>query len=118
MTGFTPPLLLAGPVVRKVTPTSVNVWVATSQACDVRLDVYGSTAFLKRDAAAQIGSVAANLVGGGSRPTVKVGDALHVAVVTGPIAGAPPDTVCSYNITLDACSPRAAMPAASGISAG
>jgi hypothetical protein len=100
MTAFTPPLLLAGPVLRKVTPTSVSVWVATSQACDVKLDVYGSTAVLKRDAAAQTGTVAANLVGGKTRSTVKVGDLLHIAVVTSAITGVPPDTVCSYNITL------------------
>ena len=91
MTGFTPPLLLAGPVLRKVTPTSVSVWVATSQACDVKLDVYGSTAVLKRDADAQIGTVAANLVGGKTRSTVKVGDLLHIAVVTAPITGVPPE---------------------------
>jgi len=37
---FSPPLLLAGPVLRKVTPSAVHVWVATSQSCNVRLDVY------------------------------------------------------------------------------
>jgi hypothetical protein len=100
MTGFSPPLLLAGPVLRKVTPTSVTVWVATSQACDVSLDVYGSAAFLKRDADAQMGTVAANLVGGKTRATVKVGDLLHIAVVTAPITGVAPDAVCSYNIRL------------------
>lgn len=100
MTEFTPPLLLGGPVLRKVTPTSMSVWVATSQACDVKLDVYGSTAVLQRAASAQTGTVAANIVGGNTRSTVKVGDLLHIAVVTAPIAGVPPDTVCSYNITL------------------
>lgn len=100
MSGFSPPLLLAGPVLRKVTPTSVSVWVATSEACDVKLDVYGSTAVLKRGAGAQIGTVAANIVGGRTRATVKVGDLLHISVVTASISGVPPDTVCSYNITL------------------
>ncbi len=93
MTEFSPALLLAGPVLRKVKPTSVSVWVATSQAYDVKLDVYGSTAVLKRDADAQTGTVAANIAGGNTRPTVKVGDLLHITVVTASITGVPPDTV-------------------------
>ena len=101
MPGFNPTLLLAGPVLRLVTPTSVSVWVATSQSCSVRLDVYGASAFLNRPAAAQTGTVSATVAGTGSRGTVRVGGALHVAVVTAPIAGVPPDTVCSYNVTLD-----------------
>ena len=101
MTGFNPTLLLAGPVLRRVTPTSVSVWVATSQSCTVRLDVYGASAFLNRQAGAQTGTVSATSVGTGSRDTVRVGGALHVAVVTATMAGVPPDTVCSYNVTLD-----------------
>ncbi len=96
-----PTLLLAGPVLRRVTPTSVSVWVATSQSCGVRLDVYGSTASLNRPAGAQAGTVSATSVGTGARDTVRVGGALHIAVVTAPIAGVPPDTICSYNVTLD-----------------
>ena len=99
---FSPVLLLAGPVLRRVTATSVNVWVATSQACLVTVDVYGSVAALNRaSSAAQTGTVAATSVGSGSRLTVQAGGALHFAVVTAPIAGVPPDTICSYNVTLD-----------------
>ena len=32
---------------------------------------------------------------------MQAGGALHFAVVTAPIAGVPPDTICSYNVTLD-----------------
>ena len=99
---FSPVLLLAGPVLRRVTASSVSVWVATSQACLVTVDVYGSIATLNRaSSVAQTGTVAATSVGTGSRPTVQAGGALHFAVVTAQIAGVPPDTVCSYNITLD-----------------
>ena len=101
MTDALSTLLLAGPVLRRVSPASISVWVATSQSCHVRLDVYGSSAFLNRPAAAQTGTVAATLVGTMSRETVRVGGALHVAVVTAPIAGVPPDSVCAYNVTLD-----------------
>jgi hypothetical protein len=99
---FKPVLLLAGPVLRRVTATSVSVWVATSQACQVTLDVFGSIATLNRaSSAAQTGTVAATGVGTGSRPTIQAGGALHFAVVTAQIAGVPPDTICSYNVTLD-----------------
>jgi Domain of unknown function (DUF4082)/Bacterial Ig-like domain len=99
---FSPVLLLAGPVLRRVTATSVSVWVATSQSCQVRLDVYGSIATLNRaSGAAQTGTVAATSVGAGSQSTVRAGGALHFAVVTAQIAGVPPDTICSYNVTLD-----------------
>jgi hypothetical protein len=101
VTDFAPTLLLAGPVLRRVTPSSVSVWVATSQSCSVQLDVYDSAASLNRPAAAQTGTVSATRVGTGTRATVRVGGALHIAVVTAPIAGVPPDTLCSYNVTLD-----------------
>jgi hypothetical protein len=98
---FSPTLLLAGPVLRRVTATSVSVWVATSQSCSVRLDVYGASASLHFSPGAQTGTVGATQVGTGSRDTIRVGGALHVAVVTAPVAGVPPDTICSYNVTLD-----------------
>src|SRR5579875_750111 len=98
---FTPPLLLAGPILRKVTPTSVSVWVATSQSCTVTLDVYSTIATLARPAGAQTGTVSAPQAGHGQRATVKLGGALHIAVVTAPVTGLAPDTICSYNVTLD-----------------
>jgi hypothetical protein len=92
-------------VLRKVTPSAVHVWVATSQACSVRLDVYGVAASVNLQAGAQAPAVAATAVGTGSRATVEVGGSLHIAVVGAPITGVPPDTVCSYNVTLDDLAP-------------
>jgi len=34
------PLLLAGPILRRVEPTLVSVWVALRDPCDVRLKVW------------------------------------------------------------------------------
>lgn len=99
--GFNPVLLLAGPVLRRVTLTSVSVWVATSQACAVTLDVYSGAAALNRASGKQTGTVATPRVGTGHRTTVEVGGALHIAVVTAPVAGVLPDSICSYNVTLD-----------------
>jgi hypothetical protein len=97
---FSPTLLLAGPILRKVTPAAVSVWVAASRPCTVFLDVYGSPATLNMGADPQVGKVDAEQVGSGTIDTVRVGRSLHVAVVTAPVAGVPPDTVCSYNVTL------------------
>jgi hypothetical protein len=103
--GFTPPLLLAGPVLRKVTPSAVYVWVATSQSCNVRLDVYAVAAAMNLQAGQHAPAVAATAAGTGSRQTVTVGGSLHVAVVKAPLPGVAPDTVCSYNVTLDVLAP-------------
>jgi hypothetical protein len=62
--------------------------------------VYGAIASLNRPSGAQTGTVSATSVGHGTRDTVRVGAALHIAVITAPITGVPPDTICSYNVTL------------------
>lgn len=87
-------------MLRKVTLSAVHVWVATSQACTIRLDVYPGIAAVNLQPSAQTPEVAATALGTGSRATVKVGESLHVAVVTAPLLGVAPDTVCSYNVTL------------------
>ncbi len=89
------PLLLAGPIVRRVEPRLVAVWVATSEARDVRLDVWQGTV-----AASTSEPPAAT----GTRATLRVGAALHVAVVTAeiqpPLAPLNPGTRYSYDVTL------------------
>src|SRR5215467_13853742 len=39
-----PPLILAGPIVRRVDPQTASVWVATSSATPVKLDVFAAGA--------------------------------------------------------------------------
>ncbi len=74
------PFLLAGPIVRRVEPRLVSVWVATSEPCSVRLRVWAGPV-TAGDASAGVfdpqGSIA-----GGDRPTLRIGDKLHIAVVT------------------------------------
>jgi hypothetical protein len=101
---FAPPLLLAGPILRKVTASSASVWVATSQSCNVQLNIYEQAAFAHLTGE-QVAAVSGTVTGTSSRATVKVGAALHVAVVTAPIGGVPPDTVCSYDIVLQVLEP-------------
>lgn len=79
------PLVLAGPIVRRVEPDLVAVWVALKEARSVRLSLWqGPTA-----AGSTGGLVAgpAPLVTGDAT-TIRVGERLHVAVVTAAPSGA------------------------------
>jgi hypothetical protein len=101
MADFTPPLLLAGPVLRQVTATSVSVWIATSQACSATLDIFTSIVTAEKSGNAQTGTIAETPLGSGQRNTVQLGVALHLAVVTAHLADASPDSLHSYNVTLE-----------------
>ena len=65
------PLILAGPMLRRVEPRSVTVWIALKEARAVTLRVYA------RDAA---GGLIERMAG--SRRTLRLGDHLHVVAVT------------------------------------
>ena len=95
------PLMLAGPVLRKVTAAAVNVWVATCQPCTVTLNVYSGQAAANLQSTQTVANVPGTVIGTGSRHTVPVGAQLHIAVVTADNVGAPPDTLCSYDVMLD-----------------
>ncbi len=66
------PLVLAGPIVRRAEPHAVSVWVALKQRCLVTLRIY------TRDAAS--GELSTVLQG--THRTVRLGDHLHLVVVT------------------------------------
>ena len=89
------PLILCGPIVRRVEPTTVSVWVALSAACTVELGVWvGPT------------SAPAGFFGNGSAahtaaaPTRRLGAKLHLALVTLELGPAPlvPGQIYAYNI--------------------
>jgi hypothetical protein len=61
------PLVLAGPVLRSVTPKSVTVWVVLKTAASVKLTI-------KDESGAALGN--------GTLPTIAVGQNLHIAAVT------------------------------------
>lgn len=73
------PLVLAGPIVRRVEPTQVSVWVALQERAEVTLDVFA--------ASPGVGSLRAS----GRRHTVELAPRLHVVLVTArpPEGGAP-----------------------------
>ena len=70
------PLIIAGPILRKTTETSVTVWLALQHSCQVELTVL---------ATANSGKSVAQVVMKGDRQTVKLGVALHVVAVTASI---------------------------------
>ena len=65
------PLILAGPILRRVEPQSVTVWLALKKPCMVTLRVYN-----KNDA----GDLVAHC--SGTRKSVRLGDYLHIIAVT------------------------------------
>jgi hypothetical protein len=81
------PLVLSGPMVRRLQPDAVSIWIAVRRPRVVRLEIYhGSGA----------------VVGRGQRQTLAVGANLYMACVTAkpdtPLAAG---TVCEYNLFFD-----------------
>jgi hypothetical protein len=90
------PLLLAGPILRRVEPTLVSVWVALRDSCNVRLKVWEG-----RAKSGQANPLAASP----STQTLRVGAKLNVVVVTVEIpatAGVSfqPDSIYSYDVEI------------------
>lgn len=94
------PLVLAGPIVRRVEPRLVSVWVALREAATVTLDLWADT----QVAAAAAGNVQSGdpTVGTGDTPTRRFGQHFHVAVatveLTAPTPPLTPGTIYSYDL--------------------
>src|SRR3954453_3035537 len=96
------PYLLAGPVVRRVEPSLVSVWVVTSAPCTVGLKVWPG------EVSAGTGTGGVFDPGGeaarGQRLTLRIGAQFHVAVVTADVLGNQPllpGARYSYNVIFD-----------------
>ncbi|HEX3249217.1 MAG TPA: hypothetical protein VHS05_07300 [Pyrinomonadaceae bacterium] len=80
------PLILAGPMVRRVEPTSVSVWLALREARNVRLHVFDPAGDFESD----------------PTPTVAIGEFLHMVVVTArPPQPLPDGAVRNYTISFE-----------------
>ena len=75
------PYILAGPIVRRVEPRQVSVWVALSEAADVELSVWEGS----KDHGANPNDRKLQ----GEASTLRVGDKLHVALVTARVGAGP-----------------------------
>ena len=83
------PLLISGPILRRVEPNSVSVFVALSHPRDVTLTIYDSNSAL-------MGNVLASETAG----TKKIGEHLHVVVVTAtPTQPLTPGHIYGYNLS-------------------
>lgn len=96
------PLLLAGPVVRRVEPGEPGlaaVWVAVRAECTVRLSVWEGFV----DVGTGEGTAAPDEapLAEETRSTRRLGTRLHTAVVTVRTERLRPDAVFSYNVTLE-----------------
>lgn len=70
------PLILAGPILRRVEPKLVSVWMAFKEPCKIKLTVYegfGTASDLSKK-----GPVAESA----EADTLRIGDQLHIFVIT------------------------------------
>jgi hypothetical protein len=84
--------VLAGPIVRRVDALSASVWIAVSESCRVTLRVWSGL---------ESAATSRTPIFEGSRTTRRVGDQLHIAVVTAP-GQYQPGTLYSYDLELNA----------------
>lgn len=95
------PLILAGPILRRVEPALVSVWVALREQCTVKLSLWEG---------GQVKSGERTPLRSGpdpAMPTVRVGNQLHLAVVTLKLPAAQaltPGRIYSYDLTCQTAS--------------
>ena len=95
------PLLLAGPILRRVDPNLVSVWLALSEPAKVSLVVYEGIATAAN---------ATPFVTSAPEDTWRLGDKLHLALVTARIpetdaSSLQPDVLYSYDLSIIAGGP-------------
>jgi hypothetical protein len=98
------PLLLAGPIVRRVTPLSVSVWVAVQQASQIKLEIWNKA--IDAGVGAGTATIADAPLHTATSNTIRIGSKLHIAVVTITVPPAPaaplmPGQLHSYNLSFD-----------------
>lgn len=103
------PLLLAGPILRRVEPTLVTVWVALREAATLELKLWNglvqdtsSSPLFNGPANQEVPGATAN-----TSTTIRIGDQLHIGIVTfklPQIKALLPNLTYSYNITLTTAS--------------
>src|SRR5208282_2045021 len=78
------PLILAGPILRRVTPSSATVWVVLQKSAMVTLQIKSATGDNVGDAA--------------TAPTIAVGRYLHIVAVTAPVS-LTPGVIYTYDMS-------------------
>ena len=121
------PLLLAGPILRRVDPSIVSVWMALSSDATVRLDVYeGRVAFDTTNPVFVSSDDAPDPNAPKPYPgadTIRIGERLHLSLVSARIPPASgkvfeADRLYSYNITIFASGAMPLAPLVAGLGLG
>lgn len=97
------PLLLAGPILRRTEPTLVSVWVALSEKARVEVRVWDGLVHDSSGSTTLSTDLPAIQPSANSAGTVRVGDHLHIALVTFKLPAANallPNRTYSYNVLL------------------
>lgn len=105
------PLLLAGPIVRRVEPRLVSVWVALRDACSVELKLWEGDITSTSEAGKPV-ATGETPFDAKSAGTIRIGDKLHIALVTWEGSDTKflkSGTRYAYNVSM---SPKAGGPAA------
>ncbi len=87
------PLILAGPILRRVEPGLVSVWLALREEATVQLTLWEGQATADKP----------SLLSGPAAPTLRIGDKLHIIVVALKIPSSQtllPGRIYSYDVTL------------------
>src|SRR6266699_3696592 len=95
------PRVLAGPIVRRITPRSASVWIALSESSNVTFSIWDHVLSVGTGSGVFVGETPQYTA---SRQTVRVGAKLHIAVVTIALPAAPaaplfPGSLYSYNVS-------------------
>lgn len=104
------PLILAGPIVRRVTARSVSVWIALAEKADVTLSIWGKV--VGTGPGTSVFDPADSAIHSNMRTTLRVGNKLHIALVTidlppAPAAPLSPGKLYSYNLSFNLTSGNA-----------
>src|SRR5438309_11522895 len=100
---FQLPLILAGPIIRRVEPRLISVWMAFSEPATVTLSVWTNTQNVGTDAALVGSSIGTPNYSSIPVPTLGAGAKLHFALMAiqthSPDLPLTPGTVYSYNVS-------------------
>jgi hypothetical protein len=89
------PLILCGPIIRRVEPGLVTIWVALKQEQDIKLELY--TGYRKPTTPEDTGRTVA--FSSPMTKTIRLGEHLHIGLVTIETNGQfTPNTIFSYNL--------------------
>jgi hypothetical protein len=105
------PFVLAGPIVRRVTARSMSIWVCLSQSAKVTLNIWDKV-MASGPGVSLFTTLEAPLHSSASTSTLRIGNRLHVAMVTISLEPPPnpaptpllPGTLYSYNLVFDLAS--------------